>query len=473
MMGHVDQTSPLVRDSRNRRFRIAVVLVSVVAAAAGSVALAMRDSSEKTTRTGVALALSVPGHPGAVVAGSDELWVGLSGDGQSAAGDERLQRLDLSTGVWAPPVNLGGEISHLARVGDRLIASVQHVSGLSQLASLDWRTGVVSTPPHWFDPPVDQVVARGSELWALATRPGRLLRLDSMTLAPVSAVRLSPGRALGLAAGAGYLWVTASDDGDVLRIDPKTHAVKSVHVGGFPVGIVVIGGRVWVADRDGGEVVRLDARSLRRVGQPIAVGTKPSGLVAARGSLFVTDQDDGTIVRIAVRSGKRIGLPIRIASPANDAPAPSMARVGQSIWASSFASRTLDRIDPTAAPDDGGGKLTVRVTHANDQQQGDKVINCGVAGIGRFTASGAISEQGKVVVYRCRKGPLITLRFVTLGSKGMITYLVKIDTNNTRTPARWTITSATKGYKGIRGEGIERENPPHFTVQTLIGRVAH
>ena len=103
-MGHVDQTSPPGRDSRNRRFRIAVVLVSVVAAAAGSVALAMRDSSEKTTRAGVALALSVPGHPGAVVAGSDELWVGLSGDGQSAAGDERLQRLDLSTGGAHAPV---------------------------------------------------------------------------------------------------------------------------------------------------------------------------------------------------------------------------------------------------------------------------------------------------------------------------------------------------------------------------------
>jgi hypothetical protein len=465
MMGHVHQTSPPVRDSRNRRFRFAVVLVSVVVAAAGSIALAMRDSSEKTTRAGVALTLSVPGHPGAVVAGPDALWVALGGD--------RLRRLDLSTGAWAKPVNLGGEISHLTRVGDRLIASVQHASGIGQLASLDWRTGVVSTPPHWFDPPVDHVVVRGSELWALATRPGRLLRLDSTTLAPVSAVRLSLGRALGLAAGAGYVWVTASDDGDVLRIDPETHVVKGVHVGRFPVGIVVSGGNVWVADRDGGEVVRLDARSLRRVGQPIPVGTKPSGLVAARGSLFVTDEDDGTIVRIAVLSGKKIGLPIRIASPTSDAPAPSVARAGQSIWVSSFASNKLDRIDPPAASDDGRGKLTVRVTHANDQQQGDKVINCGVAGIGRFTASGAISEQGKVVVHRCMKGPLITLRFVTLGGKGTITYLVKIDQNNTHTPARWTITFATKAYKGMRGEGIERENPPHYTVQTLIGRVTN
>jgi len=461
----MDRTSPRSRDSKNRRFRIAVVLVSVVAAAAGSIALAMRDSSEKTTRLGVALTLPVPGHPGAVVPGPDGLWVALSGD--------RLRRLDLSTGAWAQTVNLGGEISHLARVGDRLIASVQHDSGVGQLASLDWRTGVVLTAPYWFDSPVDQVVVRGSELWALETQPARLRRLDSMTLAPVSAVRLSSGRALGLAVGGGYVWVTASDDGDVLRIDPETSAVKRLHVGGFPMGIVVIGGSLWVADHDGGEVVGLDARSLRRVGQPIRVGAKPSWLVAAGGSLFVTDEDDGTIVRIDVPSGKKVGLPIRIAPPTSDAPAPSLARVGRSIWVSSFASNTLDRIDPTAASNDEGGKLTVRFTHLNDHHQGDAVTDCGLAGIGRFTASGAISERGKAVVYRCMKGSLITLRYVASGNKGRITFLVKVDANNTRTPARWTITSATKGYKGMRGEGTERENPPHYTVQTLTGRVTN
>jgi sugar lactone lactonase YvrE len=420
----------------------------------------------------VALTLPVPGHPGAVVAGPDGLWVALSGDPKKAAADGRLLRLAPSTGKWAQPVYLGGEISHLTRFGDHLIASVQHVSGVGQLFSLDWRTGVVSTW-HWFNPPLDQVVVRGSELWALATRPGRLLRLDPNTLARVSAVRLTPGRALGLAAGGGYLWVTASDDGKVLRIDPKTHAVERVSVGGFPMGIVVSGGSVWVADHDGGEVVRLDARSLRRVGQPIRVGAKPNWLVAAGGSLFVTDEDDGTIVRIDVPSGKKVGLPIRIAPPTSDAPAPSLARIGRSIWVSSFASNTLDRFDPTAAPNDERGKLTVRFTHLNDHHEGDAVTDCGLAGIGRFTASGAISGRGKAVVYRCMKGSLITFRYVASGNKGTITFLVKVDANNTRTPARWTITSATKAYKGMHGEGTERENPPHYTVQTLTGTVTN
>ena len=229
-MGHVDQTSPPVRDSRNRRFRIAVVLVSVVVG--GRRLRCARDAGlvreNHEGRGGAHSARAGPPRSGGRRPGC-----ALGRGGRRP----KLRRLDLSTGAWAPPVNLGGEISQLTRVGDRLIASVQHVSGVGQLASLDWRTGDVSTW-HWFNPAVDQVVVRGSELWALEPRPGRLLRLDSKTLEPVSAIPLSSGRALGLAAGAGYVWVTASDDGEVLRIDPKTHAVERVHVGGFPIGIV-------------------------------------------------------------------------------------------------------------------------------------------------------------------------------------------------------------------------------------------
>jgi DNA-binding beta-propeller fold protein YncE len=469
MMSRVDSTSPLARDSRHRRFRIAVVAVSIVVAVVGSVLLAMRDSSEKTTTLGVTATLRVPGHPGAVIAGPDALWIALSRDSQEPAGDARLLRLDLTTRAQAQPVYLGGEVSHLARVGDRLIASVQHASGLGQLAALEWRSGAVLVR-HWYDGPIDQILLRGSDLWALQSRPGTLLRLASGTLEPAAApLRLSPGRTLALASGGGYLWVTAADAGEVLRIDPATHAIKRVHVGGFPIGIVVASGSVWFADHDSGRVVRLDPRSLRPVGKPIRVGTKPSWLVAAASSLFVTDQDDGTVARIDMHSGKRVGLPIRITPPTSDAPAPSVAPAGQSVWVSSFASSTLNRIDSTAGRDDRGGKITVRITDANDNQQGDSVTNGHVAGIGNFMTSGAILEKGKVVVFRTVKAPLITLRYVTSGSKGTITFVVKIDTNFGT--SRWTITSGTKAYKGLRGEGTEQENAD-YTVSTLTGTVS-
>lgn len=465
-MTRMDRVAPGSGDGTRSRFRIAVVSVSVMVAVVGSVLLAVRAASEKEVTVGPTLTLHVQDQPGALVAGPDALWVALSGDSKEPSAANRLLHLDLATGARAP-VYLGGKVTHLTHAGDRLIASVQHVSQIGQLAALDWRTGEVLTR-QWFKRRVDQVVGRGSELWALETRPGVLLQVDPETLEQSSELRLTAGRALGLASGGGYLWVTAADAGEVLRIDPETHAIARVHVGGFPIGIVLAGGSVWFADNAKGSVARLDPHSLRRMGKPIRVGAKPTWIVAAAGSLFVTDKDDGTVVRLDVRSGKRVGLAIRIAAPTGNTPAPFITPGGRSVWVSSFASSTLDRIDPTAGS--AGGNVTVRFTHTNDRQQGDKITNGAVAGRGRFVATGAISDQGTVVVHRTMKGSLITFRYVTSSSSGTITFAVKIDTNFGT--SRWTITSGTKAYEGLRGEGAEHETH-HFTVITLTGTVTH
>jgi streptogramin lyase len=52
---------------------------------------------------------------------------------------------------------------------------------------------------------------------------------------------------LGLAAGDGHLWVTATDAGEILRIDPATGVIARAHVGGSPLGIAVTAGQVWFA----------------------------------------------------------------------------------------------------------------------------------------------------------------------------------------------------------------------------------
>jgi hypothetical protein len=124
---------------------------------------------------------------------------------------------------------------------------------------------------------------------------------------------------------------------------------------------------------------------------------------------------------------------------------------------------------PLAVPSqkETGGKVTVRITGANDN--GDRVTDGGVGGTGRFTASGAITDEGTCVAYRTVKGAFITLRFVTVGTKGTITFVVKIDTD--LGTSRWTISSGTKAYKGLHGKGIERENID-YTVSTLTGTVS-
>ena len=121
-----------------------------------------------------------------------------------------------------------------------------------------------------------------------------------------------------------------------------------------------------------------------------------------------------------------------------------------------------------------GGKVKVRIVGVNN---GKEVTNGGVAGRGHFTATGAITEAGTVVGYRTVKGSLltrkalITVRFVTVGKKGTITFVVKADVKPTGTTSRWTIASGTKTYKGLHGSGAERENDDH-TLAILTGTVS-
>ena len=123
-----------------------------------------------------------------------------------------------------------------------------------------------------------------------------------------------------------------------------------------------------------------------------------------------------------------------------------------------------------------GGKVKVRIA-GRGPKNGKDVTNGGVVGRGHFTATGAITDQGTAVTYRTVKGNLatgnavITLRFVTTGKKGAITFLVKIVVKPTTTTSRWTITSGTKAYKGLSGKGTERENADH-TVVTMTGTVS-
>ena len=112
------------------------------------------------------------------------------------------------------------------------------------------------------------------------------------------------------------------------------------------------------------------------------------------------------------------------------------------------------------------GRVTVRIAGMND---GRDVGDGTLAGIGHFTATGAITDKGKSLVYRTKKGALIILRYVTVGEKGTITFVVRIDT--ILATSRWTITSGTKAYKGLHGKGIERENA-QYTVSTLTGSVS-
>lgn len=124
---------------------------------------------------------------------------------------------------------------------------------------------------------------------------------------------------------------------------------------------------------------------------------------------------------------------------------------------------------PTARSGVSGGKVKVIIAGTNDRTP--PPTDGSLAGKGTFKATGAITDAGPVLGYRrvSASGTLITLRFVAKGKKGVITYLIKIDTN--AAASRWTISSGTGAYKGLHGKGVERESAD-YTVSILTGTVS-
>jgi hypothetical protein len=117
------------------------------------------------------------------------------------------------------------------------------------------------------------------------------------------------------------------------------------------------------------------------------------------------------------------------------------------------------------------GRITVRSTEI---PKGDDVTNGGVAGRGRFTMSGVITDKGKATDYRTVKRGTALIRRVVVGAKGAITFLITIHLGETG-PEPWRITSATRAYKRLRGKGRQvvdkyYETPALFVLKGTVAR---
>lgn len=131
--------------------------------------------------------------------------------------------------------------------------------------------------------------------------------------------------------------------------------------------------------------------------------------------------------------------------------------------------------DAKVASPETSERKPVKVIIAGTNDSLTPVTDGGIAGEGTFKASGAITDSGTARGYRWVKGDeatgwQITLRYVTKGKKGAITYVVKIDATQLPPTSRWTIESGTKAYKGLQGEGNESENAT-YTTSYLRGMV--
>ena len=120
----------------------------------------------------------------------------------------------------------------------------------------------------------------------------------------------------------------------------------------------------------------------------------------------------------------------------------------------------------SSSPKSTSGKITVQSTEtlsAPDSKNG------GAAATGHFTMSGAITDKGQVTDYRTLNGNKV--RRVVVGKDGTITFLITLYSG----VQRWTITSATKSYKGLHGSGAQTADNAGSTPATftLAGTVSH
>jgi YVTN family beta-propeller protein len=139
-------------------------------------------------------------------------------------------------------------------------------------------------------------------VWVTAYEDNAVLRVDTATNTVAATIPV-PGRPVGVAFGAGSLWVS-SEDGKVARIDPATNSIvttiQTQDTGGY---VAFGGGAVWVTNagykgQADGMLTRIDPAT-NGVTASVTVGTYPWSLAYAGGSVWVGLRDTATVVRVS------------------------------------------------------------------------------------------------------------------------------------------------------------------------------
>ena len=99
---------------------------------------------------------------------------------------------------------------------------------------------------------------------------------------------------LGIATGAGAVWVVIFGTRELVRIDPETRRVQArIPVGAGPLDVAVGAGAVWVTNRDDKTISRINPAT-NTVSRTIRLAVAPYGVRVAHGSVWVTTQRCGS-----------------------------------------------------------------------------------------------------------------------------------------------------------------------------------
>ena len=143
-----------------------------------------------------------------------------------------------------------------------------------------------------------------------------------------------------VAVGAGAVWVTDAGDSTVSRIDPRTYEVTTVPACGGPSDVVVAGGSVWVACELDRSVVQIDP-DRNAVTHVVPVGGGPAGMAYAAGNLWVTNQADDTVSVVDVGT-RQVDEAIEVGRGPE-----GIAAGAGAVWVANDLDGSVSRIDVT------------------------------------------------------------------------------------------------------------------------------
>jgi len=307
------------RGARPRRRRggaiAAVGGALLLVAAAAAVFAGESDQTSATRASGNSLAAvdpddnrvvaSIPTgvRPGQVAAGAGYLWVANLGDDTVTQIAPRERSVVSTT---SPGMTVGGVVADARGVwiGDIRRTRLVRLDPSFRRPSVVRSVRIAPYPEGFGQLGENPVAIAYGSVWSGRTF-GAIARVDagSQDVLAKTSVGNDPS---AIAAGAGSIWVTDSEDNTVTRLDPESEGavIGTTSVGQDPNALAVGAGAVWVANTRDDTVSRIDPRS-GTVTDTVPVGRRPTGVAVGEGGVWVANSLSGSLDRIDPRT-KRV-----------------------------------------------------------------------------------------------------------------------------------------------------------------------
>jgi DNA-binding beta-propeller fold protein YncE len=249
------------------------------------------------------LVASIPvGHnPESIAAGGGSIWVANVDDGTITRIDGRSRKVVETFGRFrgTPRAIAFGNGTVWLTTGEDRLFRIDPANDRITAVPLHWHSGFHSVLPEGLG-----VAAGYGAVWLSSTDLGEILRVDPSS---GRVVVIEDGRGIGsLALGNGAVWV--SEQNGVSRIDPSTNVLTGTAQIGpvasadpVSVGIAFGEGSVWAAKVSSGEVWQVSPASTTAVGRTLA-GKNVAHVAAGEGAVWVARRYAGTVVRIDPRT---------------------------------------------------------------------------------------------------------------------------------------------------------------------------